>query len=136
MWGTINTRETWWERKTGREYGFENHTAKVRRGHREVTDTSEEVVPSASRGRGLSAPPSKRQIRAAERDQDRAAGRELKQLKGLRTKLERRLKAEQAVLDQVMKSGNARLIKRAEQVVERKRKEIDEIVKQMDRRLS
>jgi hypothetical protein len=45
LWSKVNTKETLWEKATGRESGREDRTAKTRRQLRECVDTSEELLP-------------------------------------------------------------------------------------------
>ena len=49
MWSKINQRESLWEKATGKEYGFENRTARTRRQLRECVDTEKETVPDTRR---------------------------------------------------------------------------------------
>lgn len=88
MWSKVNTKENLWERATGREYGFENRTARVRRHLRDAVDTSEETVPDTRRATAAR----NRQMEKHSREVEKLAG----QINKKRKEVQRLIKAKRA----------------------------------------
>lgn len=132
MWDEVNAKESWWERKTGREYGFENHAARVRRMARKAgIDTSTVSVPPAGRGRGLPSPDSHKQLQLLEREERAARQKAIKQLQPLQKRLRRKLAAAEASAKQIAKTKDRSATRRAQQEVAKLEREVAEITAQL-----
>lgn len=127
MWDKVNTKESWWEKKTSREYGFEDRRAGARSYARSVSEMKTFDGSSGTSNMDNQ----KKQLRRQEQQEKAARQRAIRQLKSLQSSLRRKLASAEDALALATTKENQSAINAANREIKKLRGEVNEITKQL-----